>query len=938
MQKCPCVAFPPLGRAPAWSKFSIIALIVFAASGLGRAANLTNPLVDSYNVRAGTETFAAAYKFTGNSILVETAEAITNLGSDTIKLYLGSGTSFQEGITIPSNVTNLMGLVRDQPDYHQVLDMPFRHIIMWCYPLENSDEWWGGGYNATQGAKDYNEMYSLTSYLLTNYNNSGKTFYLGHWEGDGYLEVSGWTANPSMTTIQGMIGWLNNRQKAVDDAKAATAHTNVYVYNYAECNRVRDAMNNGTNNNERVINMVVPYVTNLDYLSYSSYDSQNLSTADLYTTLNYMESMLPTNKAPVVPGPRMWIGEYGWGGYTTAVQEPLIRAYIQRLLGWNYQGNCLPYILYWEMYSNYNPGGGTNYCLIDYQDNKVPAWYLHNYLYNDARMLVAKFNETNGRLPTDTEFTAMVSPLLNAPLSTPINLTINNAGTTMATNGTATVSGTVAQGVYGDTDAAVYVYYGPKDGGTVIGNWQYGRYAGSNSHFNPTTFSVTLANLTSQTNYYYRFYTVNNTTNAWAPATAQFSTATLSSADYGSGMEIRFAGYNRGETLTNFPVLVNLSTNLPGFSYRQFASASGGDLRFTDASGIQLIPFEMESWNTNGVSSVWVNMPALATTNDVIWAYWGNPAATNLPATATNGSVWPNYDLVWHFGQSGFPYADSTQQYPALSGVAPGAVGGMVGQGGQFNGSSTYMNAGAVTNLNNAFTISAWGDLSASANNIQGICANQKGGYGSAGFSFFVNSYNTANGAMLLDTGDGSNGSELATAAGTVSFNKWHQVTAAINRAGSAVTFYVDGTNAPIVSGNAVVSDFANNASLNFGRFTNSFYYFTGTMDEARLHAGVDDSNWVWASWMTVGANATLESYAPVVQQPPALTIGTGGAAGTFLSWPGSGVGFTLYTTINLNAPVVWTLATNQPGYTNNEWQLTLPTDEDVRFYRLKSQ
>jgi hypothetical protein len=912
--------------------------MIMATGGTLRAANLANPQVDSYNMRVGTETFAALYKFTANSALVETAQAITNMGSDTIKLYLGSDTSGQEGVTLPSNVTNLMTLVRDEPNYHQVLDMPFRHFVMWAYPLENADEWWGSGYNTTDGAKDYNEMYALTTYLLTNYNNSGKTFYLGHWEGDGYLKVNDWTTNPGTTTIQGMIGWLNNRQKAVDDAKAATKYTNVWVYNYAECNRVRDAMLNGSDNNERVINMVVPYVTNLDYLSYSSYDSQNLDTNDLYTTLDYMESMLPTNKAPVVPGPRMWIGEYGWGYESTSVQEPLNRAYIQRLLGWNYQGNCLPFLLFWEMYSNYNDNGATNYCLIDYTDTRAPAWYLQNYFYNDGRLRVAQFNETNGRLPTDTEFSSLMSPLLNAPLSPPVNLTINNAGAVLATNGTVTVSGTLAQGVYGDAEAAVYVYYGPKDGGTVIGNWQSGRYLGINSHFNPTTFSVALSNLTPQTNYYYRFYTFNTTTNAWAPASAQFSTVSLNSADYGSSMKITFAGYNRAETLTNFPALVNFSTNLPGFSYRQFASASGADLRFTDASGVQLIPFEIEDWNTNGTSSVWVNLPALSATNDTIWAYWGNPATATLPVSSTNGGAWPNFDLVWHFAQNGFPYADSTLQYPALAGVAPVAGSGIVGQGGLFNGSTTYLNAGAVTNLNNAFTISAWVNLSASANNIQTIWANQKGGYGSAGFVFFVNTYNTANGAVLLDTGDGSNGSELSTAAGAVSFGHWHQVTAAINRAGSAAAFYVDGTNTPIVSGNPVVNDFVNNAGLNFGRFTNGVYYFTGTLDEARLHAGMDDSNWVWASWMTVAANPTLESYAAVVQQPPELTFGIGGRAGAFLSWPGSGVGFALYTTTNLNAPVVWVPATNQPGLTNEAWQLTLPVDQSVRFYRLKSQ
>jgi hypothetical protein len=49
-------------------------------------------------------------------------------------------------------------------------------------------------------------------------------------------------------------------------------------------------------------------------------------------------------------------------------------------------------------------------------------------------------------------------------------------------------------------------------------------------------------------------------------------------------------------------------------------------------------------------------------------------------------------------------------------------------------------------------------------------------------------------------------------------------------------------------------------------------------------------------------------------------------------------VGFTLYTTRNLTPPVAWSVATNQPVLTNNEWQITLPANENLRFYRLKSQ
>src|SRR5208337_390192 len=205
-------------------------------------------------------------------------------------------------------------------------------------------------------------------------------------------------------------------------------------------------------------------------------------------------------------------------------------------------------------------------------------------------------------------------------------------------------------------------------------------------------------------------------------------------------VKLTFAGYNRPETLTNFPILVSLSTNLPGFSYRQFASPSGGDLRFADASGVRSIPSEIDEWNTNGVSSIWVSVPQLSGPGDCIWAYWGNPVATNPPVTSTNGAVWTSaFYAVYHLKESGFPYLDSTQEHPALSGVAPSSIPGQIGRGCAFTGLQ-YLDVGVI-NLGDAFTLSAWVNIAPTAFDIQTIWANQKGGYGSAGFAWFVNTY-----------------------------------------------------------------------------------------------------------------------------------------------------------------------------------------------------
>src|ERR1035437_6181032 len=113
-------------------------------------------------------------------------------------------------------------------------------------------------------------------------------------------------------------------------------------------------------------------------------------------------------------------------------------------------------------------------------------------------------------------------------------------------------------------------------------------------------------------------------------------------------MKISFPGYNQAETLSNFPALVVLGpTN--GFAYSQVASANGWDLLFLSADETQELNYEIESWNTNGASYVWVELPQLAT-DTFIWACWGDRNRASAPAPyLTNGAVWANgYAGVWH--------------------------------------------------------------------------------------------------------------------------------------------------------------------------------------------------------------------------------------------------------------------------------------------------
>ena len=80
---------------------------------------------------------------------------------------------------------------------------------------------------------------------------------------------------------------------------------------------------------------------------------------------------------------------------------------------------------------------------------------------------------------------------------------------------------------------------------------------------------------------------------------------------WGYHAPVTFSGYDRSEALTNFPALVVVSNACFGgayaFSYGQLQSGSN-DLAFTDADGNSL-NYEIEAWNPDGASTVWVQVP-----------------------------------------------------------------------------------------------------------------------------------------------------------------------------------------------------------------------------------------------------------------------------------------------------------------------------------------
>ena len=119
-------------------------------------------------------------------------------------------------------------------------------------------------------------------------------------------------------------------------------------------------------------------------------------------------------------------------------------------------------------------------------------------------------------------------------------------------------------------------------------------------------------------------------------------------ADLPYSVQYTVNGYSGTETLANFPVLVRLEANSPvGFAYSDCA-AGGADLTFADDGG-NVIPREIDTWDTAGESLVWVCVPVV-TNGTTFTMHYGDATVAAQPACQTDGSVWSgaNYKGVWH--------------------------------------------------------------------------------------------------------------------------------------------------------------------------------------------------------------------------------------------------------------------------------------------------
>ncbi len=349
---------------------------------------ITDHDVLNFNYTIGTQTFDPQYRFKHEDDLIETATSIIEMGSNILKISLNAE---KYGLSYNGEAASL---IQEHPSFVEVLEMPFHYYFFWVGTHSN----WRDGYTQQERSEDSTLISDLTIYLRKEFNKSGKRFYLGHWEGDWYL-LPDYNVDykPTDISINGMIEYYNSRQNALEEAKNRTPNSDVEVYQYAEVNRVVDAMEG----KKRLTNYVLPY-SNVDYVSYSAYDGQMKSRSDFHAILDYIEEHLPAKEG--IDGRRVFIGEYGSPAklfsYSKFEHESANRSIMMNAVSWG-----TPFVLYWEMYNNeVVDSEQTGFWLIDDTGVKWPYYYTHKQAFLEGKEWVKKFKDDSQRLPSRKEY------------------------------------------------------------------------------------------------------------------------------------------------------------------------------------------------------------------------------------------------------------------------------------------------------------------------------------------------------------------------------------------------------------------------------------------------------------------------------------------------------------------------------------------------------
>ena len=354
------------------------------------------------------------------------------------------------------------------------------------------------------------------------------------------------------------------------------------------------------------------------------------------------------------------------------------------------------------------------------------------------------------------------------------------------------------------------------------------------------------------------------------------------------------------DTEAGVPVPVRLAENNPGgFSY---ADCDPTQMRFGDEKYAP-IPFEVDTWNPQGESLVWVKVP-LAEGTKINLVYNGTATVANDPS-----AVWGDYTGVWHFEtldesvkvtNAQGTYPNSTAAEGIDGNVSTYSVPGEPGRfgncfrvndstgykEGNFNNGGVWVNdAGTASPVDGGenFTISGW----FKHGNFQYYwdhffykrAASGNGGTPNNAFAIEIDS-GSGNTAKPLPRG--SSGTGRAVTLSNNLLDTWGYITFAYE--GTTCHVYENG----VLRGDVTITKCIDNDSpLVFGDNSNvtagnGDAAWNGWIDEVRFAKGTKSAAFIAAEYAAMTTDGLLEYGAVETADPSAIVVSSNiGACGT---------------------------------------------------------
>ena len=463
-------------------------------------------------------------------------------------------------------------------------------------------------------------------------------------------------------------------------------------------------------------------------------------------------------------------------------------------------------------------------------------------------------------------------------------------GAVSATAGAGTASFSVAlaePGFGGAVPTAVSVFYG-----TDGANWTELPLGSTNE---VATLTGTATGLPG--NAVFVWYAAATSSNGGPDKTAQspkgtFRTAVLPTPD-GHKAFTATVSY-QGTSAENVPVLLHLSeTAIENFRYAD-VTASGFEI--VDASG-NLLPWEIDTWNTNGESLLWVRLPVWQDGETLTVRYGAD--FPNAPSAAAE--TWADYVGVWHLNDTNG--ASAYGSYPnstAVSGIdgekasasiadVAGRIGKCVQTCNATKKGTGYQKGGVFVpdsgsdspiDLRDTFTISGWFKHKNQDYYYDKFFAKRK----KVGIDATV----PPTGAFAIEAGNDGGTQNVSALGGGSTYTKVN-FNSTLRNTWSYLTFVYNGSNLSIYQNGAPCASFAinpatnNDAPLCFGNMSGGYGAGTGDcawcgwIDEVRLSDATPSAAWIAAEYAAM-ADASAISYsraATVDAASPQLAVPT---------------------------------------------------------------